>query len=322
MAMRADWQIRPIAEFDAYQAAWDQLNGQCGDLPYLSATSLRIMIKHFGGQQSLAICSGDEGVLAMTVVERARAGSWQTWQPSQAPLGLWLQHADAPIMPLIERLQRRLGGLVLGVTQLDSAIYARPATGTLDYIETACITTGGTFEEYWAERGRNLRQDLPNQIRKLNAANTPPKLTISRDPDCVDQYGQLESRGWKGATALSPDNSQGKFYKDWLPAMQGFAAQYFFGDVLAACDLCVLKNRVLTILKTTHNEAIKGFSPASLLRYELFRQLWPDLHRIEFYGRVSWHTKWTDEVRKMYHVNVFRWAWLARRRGQGGQAAA
>ena len=35
--------------------------------------------------------------------------------------------------------------------------------------------------------------------------------------------------------------------------------------------------------------------------------MWSELHRIEFYGRVSWHTKWTDEVRKLYHVNVYSW---------------
>lgn len=29
----------------------------------------------------------------------------------------------------------------------------------------------------------------------------------------------------------------------------------------------------------------------------------------EFYGRLmDWHTKWSDEIRTLYHVTAFRWA--------------
>jgi len=47
--------------------------------------------------------------------------------------------------------------------------------------------------------------------------------------------------------------------------------------------------------------------------------------RIEFYGRVmEWHTRWTDEIRTMYHLNGYRWPVLGRlhalaaRRGESG----
>jgi len=297
-----EWTLRPIAEFDGYADQWDYLNGQ--KLPWLSSDSVKVLLRHFGGRQKLAIAR-DRGTLAMTIIER-RGLSWQTWQPSQCPTGLWVQPIEADLTHLVHTLRARLGACVLGVTQLDPDIYDRPPIA-MDYIETARITVGDTFEEYWASRGKNLRQDLPNQLRKLERAETPGRLVVTSDPDAVDLYGEIESAGWKGATALSPTNAQGKFYREWLPAIGGFTALYYFGTRLVACDLCVAQDCVLTILKTTHNEGVKGYSPASLLRYELFRQMWGELHRIEFYGRVSWHKSWTKEVRKLYHVNVYRW---------------
>lgn len=297
-----EWTLRPIAEFDSYADQWDHLNGQ--KLPWLSSDSVKVLLKHFGGRQKLAIAR-DRGLIGMAIIER-RGWGWQTWQPSQCPTCLWVQPVEADFSWLIHRLRERLSALVLGVTQVDPDIYERPP-GAMDYIETARITVGGTFEEYWAERGKNLRQDLPNQLRKLERAETKGRLVVTSDPDAVDLYGEIESAGWKGETALSPTNAQGKFYREWLPAIGGFTALYYFGTRLVACDLCVAQDCVLTILKTTHNEGVKGYSPASLLRYELFRLMWSELHRIEFYGRVSWHTKWTDEVRKLYHVNVYSW---------------
>jgi hypothetical protein len=39
--------------------------------------------------------------------------------------------------------------------------------------------------------------------------------------------------------------------------------------------------------------------------------------RIEFYGRVmEWHTRWTDQVRTLYHLNHYRWPLLAQLHGR------
>jgi hypothetical protein len=303
---QATWKLYPVREFGMFAKDWDYLNGH--KLPWLTSASVQVLLKHFGGRQKLAVYASDVGVCAMAILERTGLSSWQTWQPSQCPTALWVQPFDANFEGLVDGLRQKLGVYVLGVTQVDPDMYVRPA-GSMDYIETARITVGGTFEEYWAGRGKNLRQDLPNQLRKLEREGIPGRLVISRDPDCVDQYGGIESKGWKGATAVSPDNAQGRFYKEWIPAIGGFTALYYFGNRLAACDLCVEKDCQLTILKTTHNEEIKGYSAAHLLRYELFKQRWSELHRIEFFGRVSWHTKWTDEVRKMYHFNSYWCEW-------------
>lgn len=49
------------------------------------------------------------------------------------------------------------------------------------------------------------------------------------------------------------------------------------------------------------------------MRQEAFRKLFEEgqIRRIEFYGRVmDWHTRWSDDVRTMYHVNYYRWPFL------------
>ena len=56
----------------------------------------------------------------------------------------------------------------------------------------------------------------------------------------------------------------------------------------------------------------------ALLLGDAFEEIFADggFKRIEFYGRVmDWHTKWSDDIRTLFHVNCARWAavWKVRR---------
>lgn len=47
--------------------------------------------------------------------------------------------------------------------------------------------------------------------------------------------------------------------------------------------------------------------PALLMRQNYFAPLFDAraVARIEFYGKVmDWHTQWSSEIRRMYHVNA------------------
>jgi hypothetical protein len=70
------------------------------------------------------------------------------------------------------------------------------------------------------------------------------------------------------------------------------------------------------VLKTAYDESVPAnLSPTLLMREEATRTLFEAgrFTRLEFYGRVmEWHTRWTEEVRTMYHVNYYRWPGLAR----------
>ena len=144
-------------------------------------------------------------------------------------------------------------------------------------------------------------------------------LEITAPENVVDglrDYGQLESAGWKAqqGTAIHPDNPQGRFYRAMLEAFcarrAGRIYRYRIGDKVVAVDLCVESGSTQVVLKTTYDESNKALSPAFLMRQESFRRAWSggQIKRIEFYGkRMEWHTRWTNNVRTLYHLNRYRW---------------
>jgi hypothetical protein len=152
------------------------------------------------------------------------------------------------------------------------------------------------------------------------------RLQATRDVagvlDAIADYGRLEGAGWKarGGSAVSLDNAQGRFYRDMLEGFcrrgAGCIYRYWLGDRLAAMDLCIEHGDTVVVLKTAYDESLpSSLSPALLMREEACRALFAEgrFARIEFYGKVmEWHTRWTDEVRTLYHVNHYRWPALRR----------
>ena len=84
--------------------------------------------------------------------------------------------------------------------------------------------------------------------------------------------------------------------------------QYFYENQLVATDLCIKDAHTLIILKTTYDETITTSSPAMLMRRDAFQYIFGNqlVGKIEFYGKVmDWHTKWSEEVRNLYHRNYY-----------------
>jgi CelD/BcsL family acetyltransferase involved in cellulose biosynthesis len=329
------WQVVPAAEFAAHAGRWRDLHAAGAGSPLLDADFVQALLTVFGsGKEVLAWCERGGVTEAMTILAPTRFATWDTFQPSQAPVGLWLQRSlDAP-SAWLPSLLRALPGpaLVVGVTQCDPMLTARPADDasvrTIDYIETARITMAGAggFDAYWETRGKNLRNNLKKQRNRLRQDGIETRLEILRAPgqmaQAVADYGRLEGSGWKaaGGTAVDAGNEQGRFYRAMLEAFAARGAasvyRYWLGEQLAAMDLCVEGGGCIVVLKTAYDESIGShLSPALLMRQEACRGLFEEarFERIEFYGRVmEWHRRWTDEIRTMYHLNAYRWPWLKR----------
>lgn len=204
----------------------------------------------------------------------------------------------------------------------------RPEDGsriqTLDYIRTARIRIDGSFDEYWLSRGKNLRHSVNRQRNKLARESIDTRLEIINRPHeiaaVVAEYGRLESAGWKAGrgTAIHPENAQGRFYRRVLEsfAETGEGQVYCFhynGDIVAM-DLCILKQRCLIVLKTTYDERQGKTSPALLMRHDILKQAFEagKTEVVEFYGSVmDWHRKWSEEIRTMYQINLYRWGGVA-----------
>lgn len=326
------WSLHPIQAFGKLREDWHSLNAEGENTPLLDPGFVEPLLDQFATGRELIACFTQRGRMdAMAILSPGGRGSWHTLQPSQAPVGFWLQRPELEMEELLTSLHRKLPGfpLVLGVTQQDPQLVARPADrntiSTFDYIDTAKIVLNGSFEDYWSKRGKNLRQNLKKQRNKLEKDGVETAMHIMTSPDdvakAIADYGSLESAGWKGrqGTAVHPDNAQGRFYKKMLESFcargLGKIYRYMYGDTLAAMNLCIEGRGSLIVLKTAYNESIKdGSSPAFLLRQEQLKSLFDEgrLESLEFYGKVmEWHRKWTDEIRTVYHVNSYRFAFLA-----------
>jgi len=324
------WQIHTIGNFASHASTWDALNVRAGSLPFLRTDFLIPALAEFGnGKEYLAIGEENGDPVAIGIFRRTRRGFWETFQPSQLPLGAFLALPGLPLESALGDLLRALPGVALGIalTQQDPAILKRPldsaTTETLDYVDTACVRIIGTFEDYWAKRGKNLRQNIKKQHSKLAADGVATSLeSIERPEDvaaAIAQYGRLESAGWKSmnGTAISADNAQGRFYgkafESFCAKGQGRIYSYLLDGRVVAMDLCLEGESTIVILKTTYDESYKAFSPAFLMRHQYFQPIFElgRIKQVEFYGKVmEWHLRWTDEVRTLFHVNRYRWPWV------------
>lgn len=326
------WTVVPASQFMAHAERWRELHARGAASPLLAVEFVASLLEVFAsGRELLAWHDSGGQTDAMTILTPVRFGAWNTFQPAQAPVGIWLQCDDTAATTRLTGLFQALPfpALALGLTQCDPQLTARPAitpaTRVLDYIDTARVTIAGQFDAYWAGRGKNLRNNLKKQRRTLTDDGVATRLEILRAPAemaaAIADYGILESTGWKGSngTAVAADNAQGSFYRALL---EGFATRgaasvyrYWIGEKVAAMDLCVEGGGCIVVLKTAYDETLpRQLSPALLMREEAVCQLFDEkrFERIEFYGRVmEWHLRWTDEVRTMFHLNAYRWPTLA-----------
>jgi CelD/BcsL family acetyltransferase involved in cellulose biosynthesis len=313
-------------------AAWDRLNAERGDLPFLAAEAILAALETFGqGRERLLIGRQGPAITCMFLLAPLARSSWQTFQPSQIPLGAWVAEARRPLLELARSLIRGPLGfcLSLSITQIDPLFAERPAESadsrSGDYIETGWIDLNGSFEEYWSGRGKNLRQNMRKQRNRLAAEGVTAQMRSLTHPAdiaaAIARYGALESAGWKAAqgTAIHPDNAQGSFYRCLLEsaARRGEAVifEYLFADRVVASNLCLRRGKTLVVLKTTYDESIHSSSPAFLLSQDEIEHLYhqKSIQRLEYYGRLmEWHSKWTENKRTLYHLTLYRWPLLKR----------
>ena len=326
------WTLFSIADFDRLASTWNALSAEAGDLPFLHSRFMLPLCEAFDdGSLKIALCENAQGPVAIGVLSRRGLARWESFQPSQAPVGAWLMRPGHNPENLLSGLMRTLPGapVVVGITQQDPDCVPRPTESpcmkTLDYIRTARVPISGSFDDYWSLRGKNLRHNMKRQRAALMQGGLATRLEIlTRVEDvssAIEDYGRLESAGWKapGGTAITADNVQGRFYRAMLEAFcragKGRIFRYRFGEKVVAVDLCIEGGDSLVILKTTYDESIKSISPAFLMRQESFRKLFDEgrVKRIEFFGKLmEWHTRWTNDVRTMYHVSYYRWPILPR----------
>lgn len=343
------WRSLEIASNPNALADWEQLYAEIGTTPLLHPDFMRASLNAFARPTTKFVsCTEGDKLIACGIIEAVGPLRLTTFQPSQAPLGAWLQRGNTSLLALLRSLVATQPPWIVSfsITQQDPYLLAcppqSPALRVADYIDTARISIATSWDDYWKARGANLRHNIKRAKSKLASAGSTFALRVLTDTgdmsEAVRVYGEIESRSWKSlqGTAVSFDNRQGGFYLQLLEsfARRGKARCYqlVIGDRVAATDLCILGGEEIVILKTTYDENFRDLSPAFLMRELAFRELFAErwCKRIEFYGRVmDWHRRWTDEVRRMYHGTYFRypgtlraWKTIKRLRGRLRQQEA
>jgi CelD/BcsL family acetyltransferase involved in cellulose biosynthesis len=223
------WRLLPVEHFGEIAHHWQRVVLKRSMAPFLQVEFIEPLLRHFAkGGEEIAIGEQQGGISALAILAPPSRGRRNTFQPSQLPLGPIVLDDNLAIETALETLTRQLPitALSVGFTQLDSAMYPRPkATATLsvnDYIQTAWVDVEGNFADYWEARGKNLRKNIRRQRRKLLDDGVDVRLEVLRDSasvaDAIDNYGMLESSGWKasGGTAIHSSNAQGRFYREML----------------------------------------------------------------------------------------------------------
>jgi hypothetical protein len=322
-----NWSVYPIKDFPRLSQQWDALIQSHNYPSFMESCFMQPLIDEFGtGNELIGLLFQDNELRAGVILSRLGMGRWQTFLPSQLPLGACIFGGDLGIEYVAKTLIKKLPGLPLtiGFVQQDQLFQKRTPDSeilqALDYIETSWVEIAGEFDAYWEARGKNLKQNTKKQRNKLATENIETTLECITDPALVKQafvdYGALESLGWKAkdGTAIHPDNAQGRFYTQAFEKLcsqgRGRIYSYSFGDKVVSMDLCIESGANIIILKTAYDESYKTLSPSTLMRQEQFRQLFEEsrFKRIEFYGKtMEWHTRWTDLNRPIYHTNFYRW---------------
>jgi len=321
-----DWHIEPFDADDRHQReSWRELAGRCGDSAVLLPEFVFTCAETLGRPGLRFACYGPpEHPRALALLDLADPVRPEAFVAAQMPLGAWIQAPETRLEQACATLIAETPlALQFSMRQVDPRFLSRPdeaaRVDTLDYIRTAWVEFDGSFEDYWAARGKNLRANVKKQRNRMVRESIFTRMEVLTQPAdmtrAVADYAALESRGWKAAegTAVSEEHPQFEFYRRMLQrfALQGKARvyRYFFGESLVACELCVCHGDEMVILKTTHDESAHPFSPATLLREEMFEALFreDEIRRVEFYGPLKeWHTRWTDRSRDIYHVNFYR----------------
>jgi hypothetical protein len=325
------WKFQPaLKNFEALRQRWDAINTARGGHVLLDSGFVACLLKYFG-DENVMVGAREDAPTAMALLAKKSTGIWETFQPSQAPLGLLVCAQSDNTGELLVSLLRSLPGyaLQLGIMHQDPDYTSFPPLDgrahfqRLDYIRTARLPLEGTFESYWTSRGTNLKHNLARRARRMvEKGITAELITLRKSEEVADgvrEYARLESSGWKGksGTAVAEDNEQGKFYREMLEHFclrhEGVIYQYRLNGKVAASDLCLLRNGMLVVLKTAYDETLEEFSPALQMRRQIVQQCYAEqeVKVMEFYGPVKdWHLRWSDQVRTMYHLNCLRYPWV------------
>ncbi len=324
------WTFIPISEFSQIKIQWDNINRCNQNTPLLDSMFIIPLIDLFStGKELIGICKENDKIKAMGIFKKENIFQATTFQPNQAPVGLFVSDRSLKYEQSFSSLLNSFPGFILnlGILFQDSDFYKRyPQSpyinSSLAYL-TPSILIEDNFTNFWNQKSKSFRKQFNNRYNKLLKNGIVTECRRITEPknikNAIAIFGLMESAGWKGRskTAVHPDNIQGKFYDKMFTnfALKNEVRiyQYCYNKKIVAMDMCLIRNNILYIMKTTYDEEQKNTSPTQLMRREYLETFFAnkDISTVESYGRVkNWHQNVAQRIRPMFINNIYRWAFL------------
>jgi CelD/BcsL family acetyltransferase involved in cellulose biosynthesis len=178
------------------------------------------------------------------------------------------------------------------------------------------LELGQSYEQFLAARSAKFRNHLRRKTRQLEAAGQVKFLRAGLDLGAEDAFGHLlaiEERSWKHAhgTAISAVPHQRKFYRLLCEGAAGRGRLHlmlmYLDDMPVAFNLGITAGDRYSYLKTSFDEKLRRFSPATILRARLVETLIAEgVRTLDFPAEpYQWEEQWTDTLRWHLSVLVF-----------------
>jgi Acetyltransferase (GNAT) domain len=320
------WVILPARKhFRDYSSKWDELNCRTfQNHPLLDSRFLGPLIEHFATDRELiAVNASGEGAHSMLLLTPAKLGIAKSFLPSQTEISPVLLASIDEVPALLDALPGPMTALELFCQDPEYSAFPIPQCylkyELTPHVMTVSIELAGDFDEYWLSRSRKLRQNLSRALRRVASAGKQCRLKIIEAPGdierAVERYGDLEIRGWKGAsgTAIHSGNVQGWFYRDLLRRFseidRAVVYELYSDDELVSSQLAIGNEFMLITLKTTFNELFRSFSPGHLLDYLMLKHEFgrKRFRQVEFYTNAGPELlRWGTRNRQIQHITIYR----------------
>lgn len=324
------WTFLPVSRFSTMKTQWDDINRRNYNTPLLDSIFITPLLEAFStGKEIIGLCGDGDNIKAMGIFEKKNLFQVTTFQPNQAPLGLFVFDNHLDHEDLFYSLLKSLPGYILnlGILFQDYNFYEKtPDSNRINSnmaFQTPNISIEGSFEDFWNGKSKSFRKQFNNRHNKLQKNDIVTECQCLTAPDdvkkAVTTFGLIESSGWKGRsnTAVHPDNIQGELY---YRIFSNFAKngevriyQYIYNGEVVAMDMCLIRDKTLYIMKTTYDEKQKDTSPTQLMRKEYLEGFFNDktVINIESYGHVkNWHQHVAQHIRPIFIINIYRWPFL------------
>ncbi len=176
----------------------------------------------------------------------------------------------------------------------------------------ACKSYSELSQGYSGQLRSNLKHGRKN-LGKTEAVYACSATTPSEYSEAFEDFLSLEASGWKADIGAAASNTADRsflnavFVDDRLDGLAEIHRLYAGGQVVAA-QLAILRNQTRSVVKIAHDEALRRYSPGSVLMDSMIRKSCEseDIRVFSFVTGLDWMDAWGCQSQPTGDLWLFR----------------